>query len=174
MIRSFFFAPANRPDLVVKFPRFGADCCVIDLGDGTPPRREAARTRVAARHRATSASRRTRGHEDLRPLSRVVLARTRQRRRFSARLLQGLHGMNPERVLLAAEAIGIGKVALKKAAGYAKERVVLDRPIGKNQAIQHPLAANWVELEAAQLLMMKAAWLYDNVKECGAAANAAR
>ena len=82
--------------------------------------------------------------------------------------------MNPERVLLAAEAIGIGKVALKKAAGYAKERVVLDRPIGKNQAIQHPLAANWVVLEAAQLLMMKAAWLYDNVKECGAAANAAR
>ena len=85
-----------------------------------------------------------------------------------------LHGMNPERVLLAAEAIGIGKVALKKAAAYAKERIVFDRPIGQNQAIQHPLAANWVELEAAQLLMMKAAWLYDSGKDCGAAANAAK
>ena len=70
--------------------------------------------------------------------------------------------------------IGIGKAALARATQYAKERVVFGRPIGKNQAIQHPLAANWVELEAAQLLMVKAAWLYDNVKECGAAANAAR
>lgn len=85
-----------------------------------------------------------------------------------------LHGMNPERVLLAAEAIGIGKVALEKAAAYARERIVFDRAIGKNQAIQHPLAANWVELEAAQLLMMKAAWLYDSGKDCGADANAAK
>jgi acyl-CoA dehydrogenase len=85
-----------------------------------------------------------------------------------------LHGMNPERVLLAAEAIGIGRIALKKAAEYAKERVVFDRPIGKNQAIQHPLAENWVELEAAQLLTLKAAWLYDNQRECGAEANAAK
>jgi acyl-CoA dehydrogenase len=85
-----------------------------------------------------------------------------------------LHGMNPERVLLASEAIGIGKIALKKAAEYAKERVVFDRPIGQNQGIQHPLARNWVELEAAQLLMMKAAWLYDQGKECGAEANAAK
>ncbi|MCC2632431.1 MAG: acyl-CoA dehydrogenase [Ramlibacter sp.] len=85
-----------------------------------------------------------------------------------------LHGMNPERVLLASEAIGIGKIALKKAAAYAKERVVFDRPIGQNQGIQHPLARNWVELEAAQLLMMKAAWLYDQGKECGAEANAAK
>jgi acyl-CoA dehydrogenase len=85
-----------------------------------------------------------------------------------------LHGMNPERVLLAAEAIGIGRIALKKAAAYAKERVVFDRPIGQNQAIQHPLAENWVELEAAHLLTMKAAWLYDNDRECGAEANAAK
>jgi len=85
-----------------------------------------------------------------------------------------LHGMNPERVLLAAEAIGIGRIALKKAAAYAKERVVFDRPIGQNQGIQHPLAENWVELEAAQLLTMKAAWLYDQGKECGAEANAAK
>ncbi|MCC6197484.1 MAG: acyl-CoA/acyl-ACP dehydrogenase [Burkholderiales bacterium] len=85
-----------------------------------------------------------------------------------------LHGMNPERVLLAAEAIGIGKVALKRAAHYAKERIVFDRPIGKNQGIQHPLAERWMELEAAQLMMLKAAWLYDQGKECGAEANAAK
>lgn len=85
-----------------------------------------------------------------------------------------LHGMNPERVLLAAEAVGVGRVALRKAAEYAKERVVFDRPIGMNQSIQHPLAENWVELEAAQLLTMKAAWLYDNGRECGAEANAAK
>jgi acyl-CoA dehydrogenase len=85
-----------------------------------------------------------------------------------------LHGMNPERVLLAAEAVGVGRVALQKAASYARERVVFDRPIGQNQAIQHPLAENWIELEAAQLLTMKAAWLYDNGKECGADANAAK
>ncbi len=85
-----------------------------------------------------------------------------------------LHGMNPERVLLAAESIGIGRVALRKAADYAKDRIVFDRPIGKNQGIQHPLAQNWIELEAAQLLMLKAAWLYDNGKECGPEANAAK
>ena len=85
-----------------------------------------------------------------------------------------LHGMNPERVLLAAEAIGVGRVALRKAADYAREREVFGRPIGQNQAIQHPLAKNWVELEAANLLMMRAAWLYDNGKDCGAEANAAK
>jgi acyl-CoA dehydrogenase len=85
-----------------------------------------------------------------------------------------LHGMNPERVLLAAEAVGVGRVALAKAAAYARERVVFDRPIGQNQAIQHPLAENWVELEAAQLLTRKAAWLYDNQRDCGAEANAAK
>ncbi|MBB5216391.1 acyl-CoA dehydrogenase family protein [Parapusillimonas granuli] len=85
-----------------------------------------------------------------------------------------LHGMNPERVLLAAEAVGVGRIALRKATGYAAERKVFDRPIGMNQAIQHPLARNWVELEAAQLLTAKAAWLYDNGRECGAEANAAK
>ncbi|MEZ0603233.1 acyl-CoA dehydrogenase family protein [Paraburkholderia sp. IW21] len=85
-----------------------------------------------------------------------------------------LHGMNPERVLLSAEAIGIGRVALRKAAAYANERVVFDRPIGRNQGIQHPLAQNWMELEAANLMMLKAAWLYDNGRECGAEANAAK
>lgn len=85
-----------------------------------------------------------------------------------------LHGMNPERVLLAAEAVGVGRIALQKAAAYARERVVFDRPIGQNQAIQHPLAVNWIELEAAQMLTMKAAWLYDNGKECGAEANASK
>jgi acyl-CoA dehydrogenase len=85
-----------------------------------------------------------------------------------------LHGMNPERVLLAAEAVGVGRIALRKAAAYARERVVFDRPIGRNQAIQHPLAENWIELEAAQLLVGKAAWLYDNGRECGAEANAAK
>jgi len=85
-----------------------------------------------------------------------------------------LHGMNPERILLAAEAVGIGRAALRKAAGYARERIVFDRPIGQNQGIQHPLAENWMELESAHLMMMKAAWLYDNGKECGPEANAAK
>jgi acyl-CoA dehydrogenase len=85
-----------------------------------------------------------------------------------------LHGMNPERILLAAAAVGVGRIALHKAAAYARERVVFDRPIGQNQAIQHPLAESWVELQAAQLLTMKAAWLYDNGRECGVDANAAK
>lgn len=72
-----------------------------------------------------------------------------------------LHGLNPERVLLAAEAIGLGRVALQRAARYAGERIVFDRPIGKNQGIQHPLAECWVDLEAGTLLYQRAAWLYD-------------
>src|SRR6202050_3821486 len=85
-----------------------------------------------------------------------------------------LHGMNPERILIAAEAVGLGKVALSRAAAYAKTRIVFNRPIGKNQAIQHPLAKNWAELEAAWLMVMSAAWQYDNGMPCGAAANAAK
>ncbi len=85
-----------------------------------------------------------------------------------------LHGMNPERVLIAAEAVGLGRLALQRAVAYAKERVVFNRPIGQNQAIQHPLAQNWMELEAAQLVVMQAAWQYDNGLPCGAAANAAK
>jgi len=85
-----------------------------------------------------------------------------------------LHGLNPERVLLAAEATGLGRVALKRAARYAGERIVFDRPIGKNQGIQHPLAERWVDLEAGTLLYQRAAWLYDQGRPCGAEANAAK
>ena len=85
-----------------------------------------------------------------------------------------LHGMNPERILIAAESVGLGRCALKRAAAYAKERIVFDRPIGKNQGIQHPLAANWMALEAANLMVFKAAWLYDAGKPSGAEANAAK
>jgi acyl-CoA dehydrogenase len=85
-----------------------------------------------------------------------------------------LHGMNPERILIAAESVGLGRCALKRAAAYAKERVVFDRPIGQNQGIQHPLAANWAALEAANLMVFKAAWLYDQGKSAGAEANAAK
>jgi acyl-CoA dehydrogenase len=85
-----------------------------------------------------------------------------------------LHGMNPERILIAAEAVGIGRVALARATQYAKDRVVFGRPIGQNQAIQHPLAECWANLEAANLMMLKAAQLYDTGRECGAEANAAK
>ncbi|VVQ15559.1 Acyl-CoA dehydrogenase fadE12 [Pseudomonas fluorescens] len=85
-----------------------------------------------------------------------------------------LHGLNPERLLLAAEATGLGKAALRRAAAYANERIVFDRPIGKNQGIQHPLAERWVDLEAGTLLYQKGAWLYDNGRPCGAEANAAK
>ena len=87
---------------------------------------------------------------------------------------QILHGMNPERVLAAAAAIGLGRVALKRAAEYANERIVFDRPIGKNQGVQHPLAKCWMELEAARLMVMNAGWRYDQGMECGAEANAAK
>jgi acyl-CoA dehydrogenase len=85
-----------------------------------------------------------------------------------------LHGFNPERMLIAAEAVGLGRAAVKLATKYANERVVFDRPIGMNQAIQHPLAQRWMELEAANLLILKAAWLYDNGQPCAAEANAAK
>ena len=85
-----------------------------------------------------------------------------------------LHGMNPERILIAAELVGLGRCAVARAAQYAKERIVFDRPIGQNQAIQHPLAANWMALEAADLMAFKAAALYDAGKACGAEANAAK
>jgi acyl-CoA dehydrogenase len=85
-----------------------------------------------------------------------------------------LHGMNPERILVAAEAVGLGRVALTRAARYAKERVVFGRPIGKNQGIQHPLAESWIELEAAELLVRRAAEAYDGGEEAGAYANAAK
>ena len=85
-----------------------------------------------------------------------------------------LHGLNPERILIGAEAIGLGRAALRRAVAYAKERIVFDRPIGQNQAIQHPLARCWMELEAADLMVFKAASLYDRGEPCGAESNAAK
>jgi len=85
-----------------------------------------------------------------------------------------LHGMNPERILIASEAVGLGRAALARAAKYAGERVVFGRPIGQNQAVQHPLARCWMELEAANLMALKAASLYDAGEPCGAEANAAK
>ncbi|HEX3379028.1 MAG TPA: acyl-CoA dehydrogenase family protein [Paraburkholderia sp.] len=85
-----------------------------------------------------------------------------------------LHGLNPERILIASEAVGLGQAALRHATQYAKERVVFGRPIGQNQAIQHPLAQAWMALEAANLMVMKAATLYDAGEPCGAEANAGK
>ena len=85
-----------------------------------------------------------------------------------------LHGLNPERILIAAEAIGIGRAALRIAAQYAQERVVFGRPIGQNQGVAHPLARAWANLEAADLMVFKAATLYDAGEPCGIEANAAK
>ena len=85
-----------------------------------------------------------------------------------------LEGLNPERVLIGAEAVGLGRAALARAANYAKERIVFGRPIGQNQGVAHPLARSWAELEAANLMAFKAAALHDSGRECGAEANAAK
>lgn len=85
-----------------------------------------------------------------------------------------LHSLNPERILIAAEAIGLGRDALRRASQYARERVVFDRPIGQNQGIQHPLAERWMYLESAWQMAMRAAQLYDSDLACGAEANAAK
>jgi acyl-CoA dehydrogenase len=85
-----------------------------------------------------------------------------------------LEGLNPERVLFGAEAVGLGRAALAKASAYARERVIFGRPIGQNQGVAHPLAKAWVELEAANLMAFKAAALYDAGRDCGAEANAAK
>jgi len=85
-----------------------------------------------------------------------------------------LHSLNPERLLVAAEAIAIGQDALRRATKYARDRVVFGRPIGQNQGIQHPLAERWMALEAAWAMVMRGAWLYDNHQPCGAEANAAK
>jgi len=85
-----------------------------------------------------------------------------------------LHGMNPERILIAAEAVGLGQIALTRASAYAKSRIVFNRPIGMNQGIQHPLAKNWMELEAAWMMVLRAGWQYDQGMQCGPAANAAK
>ena len=85
-----------------------------------------------------------------------------------------LDSLNPERILVGIEAVGVGRDALRRAANYARERVVFGRPIGQNQGIQHPLAEAWTQLEAAYWMCMRAAWLYDAGKSCGAEANAAK
>ncbi|HEV8640487.1 MAG TPA: acyl-CoA dehydrogenase family protein [Methylomirabilota bacterium] len=85
-----------------------------------------------------------------------------------------LDSLNPERILTAIEAVGIGRAALERAVQYAKERVVFGRPIGQNQAVAHPLALAWAKLETAELMTMKAAWLFDHGRPCGAEANSAK
>jgi acyl-CoA dehydrogenase len=85
-----------------------------------------------------------------------------------------LDSLNPERVLVAGEAVGIGRVALERAAAYARERIVFGRPIGQNQAVAHPLALAWARLEGAWQLTLRAAWLFDRGEACGAEANAAK
>jgi acyl-CoA dehydrogenase len=85
-----------------------------------------------------------------------------------------LHGLNPERIMVAAECIGLGRVALGRAVEYARERVVFGRPIGANQGISHPLARAWADLEAAELVTYDAAARYDAGEDCGAQANAAK
>jgi acyl-CoA dehydrogenase len=85
-----------------------------------------------------------------------------------------LDGLNPERMLIAAEALGIGRVALDKAVKYANERHVFGRPIGMNQGIQFPLADSLARLDAAELMLRKATWLYDNGRPCGREANTAK
>jgi acyl-CoA dehydrogenase len=85
-----------------------------------------------------------------------------------------LDSLNPERIMTAIEAVGIGRAALERAVQYAKERVVFGRPIGQNQAIAHPLAAAWAKLETAELICLKAAWLFDHGRPCGSESNTAK
>ncbi|OLD67934.1 MAG: acyl-CoA dehydrogenase, partial [Candidatus Rokubacteria bacterium 13_1_20CM_70_15] len=85
-----------------------------------------------------------------------------------------LDSLNPERIFTGIEAVGIGRAALERAVQYAKDRVVFDRPIGQNQAVAHPLALAWAKLESAELMCLKAAWLFDHGRPCGAEANTAK
>jgi acyl-CoA dehydrogenase len=85
-----------------------------------------------------------------------------------------LDGLNPERILIAAEALGIGKVALRTAVRYAGERTVFGRPIGKNQGIAFPLAEAHMKLHAAELIVREASWRYDHGLKCGEQANTAK
>jgi acyl-CoA dehydrogenase len=85
-----------------------------------------------------------------------------------------LDGLNPERIAVAFSQIGTGRAALNQTVQYAKERIVFDRPIGKNQAVAHPLADSWIRLQAAELMAMKAAQLFDAKRPCGPEANAAK
>jgi acyl-CoA dehydrogenase len=85
-----------------------------------------------------------------------------------------LDGLNPERIAVACTTVGIGRNALRRAVQYAKDRVVFDRPIGKNQAIAHPLADSWIRLQAADMMAMEAARMFDAKLPCGPQANAAK
>ncbi len=85
-----------------------------------------------------------------------------------------LDGLNPERIIVGFEGVGIGRCAIDMATKYAKERIVFDRPIGQNQAVAHPLADAWMRLEAADQVTMHAAELYDAHQPCGKEANAAK
>ena len=85
-----------------------------------------------------------------------------------------IDGLNPERIAVAYTSIGLGRAALNLTVQYAKDRIVFDRPIGKNQAVAHPLAESWIRLEAAELMTQKAAKLFDERKPCGPEANAAK
>ncbi|MEW1808692.1 acyl-CoA dehydrogenase family protein [Pseudarthrobacter sp. NPDC080039] len=85
-----------------------------------------------------------------------------------------LSGLNPERIVVGMEQLGLGRAALDRAVKYANERIIFDRPIGKNQAIAHPLADSWIRLHAAELVSMNAAKLFDEGKPCGPEANAAK
>ena len=85
-----------------------------------------------------------------------------------------LDGLNPERVLIAAEAVGVGRVAIERAVAYANERVVYGRPIGQNQGIAFPLADAYARLHAAGLVVREAGWRYDHGLACGEHANMAK
>ncbi len=85
-----------------------------------------------------------------------------------------LDGLNPERIMIAAEAVGLGYQAISRAVAYAKERIVFGRPIGQNQGVQIPLAEAYSQLQAAELMMLRAAWMYDNGMPCGPEANMAK
>ncbi len=85
-----------------------------------------------------------------------------------------LDGLNPERILIASEALGIGRAAVRKASEYAKERVIFDRPIGQNQGVAFPLAEAHMRLNAAELVIREAAWRYDNNLSCAEQANTAK
>jgi acyl-CoA dehydrogenase len=85
-----------------------------------------------------------------------------------------LDGMNAERILIAAECIGDGRWFVEKAARYASERIVFNRPIGQNQGVQFPIARAHAAIEAADLVRWKAAWLFDEGRPCGPEANMAK
>ena len=85
-----------------------------------------------------------------------------------------LDGLNPERVLIASEALGIGRASIRRASDYAKNRIIFDRPIGQNQGIAFPLAEAHMKLKAAELIIREASWLYDNDLPCAEAANTAK